>query len=139
MIQYLQRQSSADQITGGPPGKTRDLSEVTRTLRENGLLVTRAEVSTNGETATNVFYVTDAMGDIPEASTIDAVRLRIGMKCLQVQVKEEKLRRNCSKDRWEGGDGVIPSSGRAGAGLFSLGDLVLKILHNLGITSKLIE
>lgn len=33
------------------------LSEVTRIFRENGLSVTRAEVTTRGSQAVNVFYV----------------------------------------------------------------------------------
>ncbi|KAK6162649.1 hypothetical protein DH2020_002490 [Rehmannia glutinosa] len=39
------------------------LSDVTRVFRENGLLVTRAEVATRGTQAINTFYVTDASGD----------------------------------------------------------------------------
>ncbi|KAK6116611.1 hypothetical protein DH2020_049717 [Rehmannia glutinosa] len=41
------------------------LSDVTRIFRENGLSVTRAEVTTRGTQAVNVFYVTDASGHHP--------------------------------------------------------------------------
>lgn len=54
------------------------LSEVTRILRENGLSVTRAGVTTVGEQAMNVFYVRDASGNPVDAKTIEALRKEIG-------------------------------------------------------------
>lgn len=53
------------------------LSEVTRVLRENGLTVSRAGVSTVGEQAYNVFYVRDASGNPVDAKTIEALRKEI--------------------------------------------------------------
>ncbi|KAJ4884631.1 ACT domain-containing protein ACR3 [Raphanus sativus] len=50
------------------------LSEVTRILREHGLSVTRAGVTTVGEQAVNVFYVRDASGNPVDVKTIDALR-----------------------------------------------------------------
>ncbi|KAJ9166734.1 hypothetical protein P3X46_021441 [Hevea brasiliensis] len=54
------------------------LSEVTRVLRENGLSVTRAGVTTVGEQAMNVFYVRDASGNPVDMKTIEALRKEIG-------------------------------------------------------------
>uniref|UniRef100_A0A5B6Z2Y8 ACT domain-containing protein ACR n=1 Tax=Davidia involucrata TaxID=16924 RepID=A0A5B6Z2Y8_DAVIN len=54
------------------------LSEVTRVLRENGLSVTRAGVTTVGEQAVNVFYVRDASGNPVGMKTIEGLRKEIG-------------------------------------------------------------
>lgn len=54
------------------------LSEVTRILRENGLSVTRAGVTTVGEQAMNVFYVRDVSGNPVNMKTIEALRKEIG-------------------------------------------------------------
>lgn len=54
------------------------LSEVTRILRENGLSVTRAGVTTVGEQAMNVFYVRDSSGNPVDMEKIEALRKEIG-------------------------------------------------------------
>ncbi|XP_065848140.1 ACT domain-containing protein ACR3 [Euphorbia lathyris] len=54
------------------------LSQVTRILRENGLTVSRAGVTTVGEKAVNVFYVRDASGNTVDIKTIEALRKEIG-------------------------------------------------------------
>lgn len=54
------------------------LSEVTRVLRENGLSVTRAGVSTVGDQAVNVFYVRDPSGNPVDMKTVEALRREIG-------------------------------------------------------------
>ncbi|KAL6011665.1 hypothetical protein ACLOJK_002113 [Asimina triloba] len=61
------------------------LSDVTRIFRENGLSVTRAEVTTRGTQAVNVFYVTDAAGNSVSSQTIEAVRSEIGQTILHVK------------------------------------------------------
>lgn len=61
------------------------LSDVTRIFRENGLTVTRAEVSTKGGKAINIFYVRDATGNQVDAKIIDAIRQAIGQTVLQVK------------------------------------------------------
>ncbi|WVZ57261.1 hypothetical protein U9M48_007666 [Paspalum notatum var. saurae] len=62
------------------------LSDVTRIFRENGLTVTRAEVSTRGDKATNTFYVRDAAGSsVVELKTLEAIRQEIGQAVLQVK------------------------------------------------------
>ncbi|KAL3656003.1 hypothetical protein CASFOL_000399 [Castilleja foliolosa] len=63
------------------------LSDVTRIFRENGLSVTRAEVSTRDKQAVNIFYVTDASGVPVKCETIEAIRNEIGLSVLRV--KEE--------------------------------------------------
>lgn len=98
------------------------LSEVTRTFRENGLSITRAEVSTSAEMAENVFYVTDAAGHPAHPKTIEAVRQRIGMSSLKV--KEPIVFSKASS----ASDETTSSSS-----LFSFGSLVKRNLYNLGL------
>ncbi|CAN1794966.1 ACT domain-containing protein ACR4 [Linum perenne] len=61
------------------------LSDVTRIFRENSLTVTRAEVSTRGGKALNIFYVREASGCAVDAKTIDAIRQVIGQTILKVK------------------------------------------------------
>ncbi|KAJ7553799.1 hypothetical protein O6H91_06G113600 [Diphasiastrum complanatum] len=61
------------------------LSDVTRIFRENGLSVTRADVSTRGIMAVNTFYVTDASGNPVDRKVIEAIREEIGQTMLQVK------------------------------------------------------
>ncbi|XXG75984.1 hypothetical protein AAC387_Pa08g0436 [Persea americana] len=75
------------------------LAEVTRTFRENGLSVARAEVSTKGETAVNVFYVTDVAGHPVDPNTIEAVRQRIGLSSLKV--KEPSMLHQKAPPAWD--------------------------------------
>lgn len=102
------------------------LAEVTRTFRENGLNVTRAEISTTLGTAFNVFYVTDAVGNPADLKIIEAVRQRIGLS--ELRVKELPLIYDRSPES-EGEEAV----GVAGAVLLSLGSLVRRNLYNLGL------
>ncbi|KAK9668256.1 hypothetical protein RND81_13G045200 [Saponaria officinalis] len=101
------------------------LANVTRTFRENGLNITRAEISTTGDTAINIFYVTDVEGYTPGSKTIDEVRERIGSSHLKVKelplVYKQEVERN------------EPSIKVGGAMLLSLGSLVRKNLYNLGL------
>uniref|UniRef100_A0A0D9X3W9 ACT domain-containing protein ACR n=1 Tax=Leersia perrieri TaxID=77586 RepID=A0A0D9X3W9_9ORYZ len=105
------------------------LSDVTRTFRENGLLVAQAKVSTKGDMASNVFYVTDAAGQTVDQSAIDAVRQRIGMDCL---VAKEELRPQLYQKAGPGhrDDG---NGGIGGIGLFYLGNFVKRNLVSLGL------
>ncbi|KAF8698760.1 hypothetical protein HU200_035018 [Digitaria exilis] len=61
------------------------LSDVTRIFRENGLTVTRAEVSTKGNKAVNTFYVRDTAGSSVELKALEAIRQEIGQTVLQVK------------------------------------------------------
>ncbi|KAF9615322.1 hypothetical protein IFM89_022973 [Coptis chinensis] len=101
------------------------LADVTRTFRENGLNVARAEISTtSSDMALNVFYVTDAAGNALDAKTIEGVRQRIGLNNLIVK---EPLT-VCSKEEDD-----TQSAGVGGAMLLSLGSLVRRNLYNLGL------
>ncbi|KAG4147740.1 hypothetical protein ERO13_D05G241800v2 [Gossypium hirsutum] len=64
------------------------LSEVTRILRENGLSVRRAGISTIGEEAVNVFYVRDTYGNPVESKKIEALRREIG-HTMMLNVKKD--------------------------------------------------
>ncbi|KAI5655617.1 hypothetical protein M9H77_32804 [Catharanthus roseus] len=102
------------------------LADVTRTFRENGLNVTRSEISTTKGTALNVFYVTDAAGNLPDSVTIEDVRNKIGLNNLRV--KELPLIYHQKGERDEG-----PTVGVGGAMLLSLGSIVRRNLYNLGL------
>ncbi|KAJ6945675.1 ACT domain-containing protein ACR4 isoform X1 [Populus alba x Populus x berolinensis] len=95
------------------------LSDVTRIFRENGLSVTRAEVTTRGSQAVNVFYVTDSSGYPVKNETIEAVRKEIGLTILHVN--DEAHSKSPPQER----------------GLFSLGNIFRsrseKFLYNLGL------
>ncbi|KAI3966915.1 hypothetical protein MKW92_046242 [Papaver armeniacum] len=61
------------------------LSDITRVFRENGLSVSRAEISTRGEKAIGSFYVTDAStGKHADPKTVELVRSEIGATVLEV-------------------------------------------------------
>ncbi|GMJ09911.1 ACT domain repeat 4 [Hibiscus trionum] len=96
------------------------LSDVTRIFRENGLSVTRAEVTTRGSQAINTFYVTDASGSPVKSEMIEAVRKEIGLAILHV------------KD-----EAYLKSSPPQESRIFSLGTLFKsrseKLLYNLGL------
>ncbi|OMO57716.1 hypothetical protein CCACVL1_25695 [Corchorus capsularis] len=95
------------------------LSDVTRIFRENGLAVTRAEVTTRGSQAVNAFYVTDASGNPVKSETVEAVRKEIGLTILHVK------------------DDAYSKSPPQESGKFSLGTLFKsrseKFLYNLGL------
>ncbi|XP_047332470.1 ACT domain-containing protein ACR4-like [Impatiens glandulifera] len=97
------------------------LADVTRIFRENGLSVIRAEVTTRGSQAVNVFYVTDASGRPVKSETIENVRKVIGLTVLRV--KDD----SCCGDQ-------PPKETTA---KFSLGSLFRsrseKLLYNLGL------
>ncbi|KAF0918779.1 hypothetical protein E2562_026159 [Oryza meyeriana var. granulata] len=105
------------------------LSDVTRTFRENGLLVAQAEVSTKGDMASNVFYVTDAAGNTVNQSAIDAVRQRVGMDCLvaKEEHRPQLYQKAAPRDRGDGNGGI------GGIGLFYLGNFVKRNLVSLGL------
>ncbi|KAL7150182.1 hypothetical protein ABFS83_05G093200 [Erythranthe nasuta] len=102
------------------------LADVTRTFRENGLNVTRAEISTRKDTALNVFYVTDAVGNPADSKLIESVRQKIGLSDLKV--KELPLIYHQTVER------AGPTTmGSGGAMLLSLGSMVKRNLFNLGL------
>ncbi|KAK7252655.1 hypothetical protein RIF29_36758 [Crotalaria pallida] len=102
------------------------LAEVMRTFRENGLNVTRAEVSTMGNKAANVFYVTDANGNPADPKIIASVRQKIGLSNLEVK----ELPLICHHRKEEGEDQAF---GVGGAVLMSIGSLLRRNLYSLGL------
>ncbi|XP_038972410.1 ACT domain-containing protein ACR8-like isoform X1 [Phoenix dactylifera] len=103
------------------------LADVTRTFRENGLSVTRADVSTKGQMATNVFYVTDAAGHPADPKMIDSVIERIGVESLKVN--DDRPRPICKTSP----AGRHEAAAGGGAALLYLGSLVKRNLYNLGL------
>lgn len=109
------------------------LADVTRVLRENGLNIARAEISTKEGIARNVFYVTDANGDLIDPEIIKSIREKIGIDDLSVKEPfpvswreaVEKEQQQQQQDH----------QGRNGGGtmLVSLGSLVMRNLYQLGL------
>lgn len=58
------------------------LSDVTRVLREHGLTVSRADVTTEGGQATNVFYVRDPSGQPVDMKTVEGLRGQFGQTAM---------------------------------------------------------
>ena len=103
------------------------LADVTRAFRENGLNVTRAEISTRDDAALNVFYVTDASGNTAvDPKMIESVRERIGMSSLKVKALPMICHQKSERDNEF-------TVGTGGAMLLSLGSLVKRNLYNLGL------
>lgn len=96
-----------------------------RTFRENGLNVTRAEISTVENMATNVFYVTDVTGKPADPTTIESVRQKIGSSNLEV--KELPLIYHQKTEREDQTVGI------GGAVLWFIGSLVRRNLYSLGL------
>ncbi|KAJ6748369.1 ACT DOMAIN-CONTAINING PROTEIN ACR4-RELATED [Salix purpurea] len=61
------------------------LSDITRTLRENGLCAKRAEISTKNGKAKHNFIVTDVSGNPVEPKTIYLIRQQMGQSVIQVR------------------------------------------------------
>ncbi|KAL0550322.1 hypothetical protein IC582_014830 [Cucumis melo] len=101
------------------------LADVMRTFRENGLNVTRAEISTTRDMALNVFYVTDVVGNAADQKTIESVRQRIGLSNLKVKELPSTYHQTTEREEQTFGVG--------GAVLFTLGSMVRRNLYNLGL------
>ncbi|GMH29817.1 hypothetical protein Nepgr_031660 [Nepenthes gracilis] len=101
------------------------LADVTRTFRENGLNITRAEISTSGDVAHNIFYVTDAEGYLADPKVIEAVKEKIGRCDLEVKELPSSLHREVERNDL--------GLGNCRAMLQSIGSLVRKNLHMLGL------
>ncbi|CAI0379148.1 unnamed protein product, partial [Linum tenue] len=122
------RASEGVRLELSTPDRQGLLADVTRTFRENGLNVTRAEVSTMKETAQNVFYVTDVMGKSADGKIIESVREKIGLSCLRVKELPPLVYHKEGRERDEQAVGGV-----AGTVLLSLGSMVRKNLYNLGL------
>ncbi|KAL4333114.1 hypothetical protein GQ457_07G022660 [Hibiscus cannabinus] len=102
------------------------LSEVTRILRENGLSVRRAVISTVGEQAVNVFYVRDAYGNPVDTETIEALRREIGHS-MMLNVKKDPGSAKAPQAEAEAETETEASSGWSKASFF-FGNLLEKLL-----------
>ncbi|KAJ7529068.1 hypothetical protein O6H91_15G032700 [Diphasiastrum complanatum] len=83
------------------------LSEVTRIFRENGLSVTRADVSTRGNMAVNTFFVTDMSGNPVDRKVLESIREELGQTMLQVKDSSDygkPLSRESSRSKFSLGD-----------------------------------
>ena len=105
------------------------LSDVTRIFRENGLSVTRAEVTTRGLKVVNTFYVRDSSGDQVKSETIEAIRTAMGESKLKV-TEDDTVKPK-------------PKPNSQQTGRFSLSHLFRsrseKFLYNLGLISSCSE
>lgn len=108
------------------------LAEVTRVMRENGLNIARAEISTVDGIARNVFYVTDANGNLIDPGIIRSIREKIGIDNLRVKEPFPTCREEVEKEQQQEQQ---DHQGRYGGGtvLVSLGSLVKRNLYQLGL------
>lgn len=74
------------------------LSDITRVLRENGLVVVRADIATHGAKAVNAFYVRDISGNDVDMECINRSMKRL-MGPIDLAVKREKSFVPSSTDR----------------------------------------
>lgn len=88
------------------------LTDITRVFRENGLTVTRAEVSTSGDRVSDTFFVTDASENEIDYDTIDRIRQEIGN--VEVSSSCKLVRRSNS---------TTNGSGQERPSFFSIGNL----------------
>jgi len=69
------------------------LSDITRVLRENGLVVVRADVETHGEKSVNAFYVKDISGNEVDVEYFsNSVKREMG-PIVTLHVKNDTTRR----------------------------------------------
>ncbi|PIN23583.1 [Protein-PII] uridylyltransferase [Handroanthus impetiginosus] len=104
------------------------LADVTRTFRENGLNVTRAEISTSSDTALNIFYVTDSIGNPADPKIIESIRQKIGLNKLKVKELPSMYHQKVENDK--------PTMSTGGAMLLSIGSMVRRNLYNLGLINS---
>ncbi|KAL9330857.1 hypothetical protein ACSQ67_000467 [Phaseolus vulgaris] len=75
------------------------LSDITRVLRENGLVVVRADVETHGEKAVNAFYVKDVSGNEVDVEYFtNSVKREMG-PILTLHVKNDTTRRKTTSPK----------------------------------------
>lgn len=113
------------------------LAEVTRVLRENGLNIARAKISTKEGIARNVFYVTDANGNLIDPEIIKSIREKIGID--DISVKESfplSCRETVEKEEQKQEQQHHQARIGGGAVLLSLGSLVMRNLYQLGLVKS---
>ncbi|RAL48162.1 hypothetical protein DM860_005586 [Cuscuta australis] len=97
------------------------LSDVTRILRENGLIVTRAGISTVGEQGINVFYIRDSDSSGNLATVVERLRQEFGQRMMMLEVK--KVPSLCAK-----APEIAPRGGWARSRFLLLGGFLAKFL-----------
>lgn len=102
------------------------LSDVTRVLRENGLSISRVEVTTQGDTAVGSFYITDASGHDVNPNIVEVVKKETGGSVL-TDHKSSKWASQASSSR----TGRRLHSGVEDRPRFSLGGLLWSQLERL--------
>lgn len=96
------------------------LSDVTRVLREHGLTVSRADVTTAGGQATNVFYVRDPSGQPVDMKTVEGLRGQFGQTAM-LNVKNVSVPAAVARATEPRSGGMVRSS------FFSFGSLFAKL------------
>uniref|UniRef100_A0A0E0K131 ACT domain-containing protein ACR n=1 Tax=Oryza punctata TaxID=4537 RepID=A0A0E0K131_ORYPU len=102
------------------------LSDVTRVLREHGLTVTRADVTTVGGQAINVFYVRDASGEPVDMKTIEGLRVQVG-QTVMLNVKKVPSSSSSSSAAAAKSPGQPASGAMSRTSFFSFGNLFAKL------------
>ncbi|XP_042429884.1 ACT domain-containing protein ACR8-like [Zingiber officinale] len=105
------------------------LADVTQILREHGLSVTRAEVSTKAGVATSSFYVADPSGRAISQRIVDAITEKISVDSLKLSDERGPY----SLRKWSPAEEETAANGGGGVGLFHLGSIVKRNLFNLGL------
>lgn len=96
------------------------LSDVTRVLREHGLTVSRADVTTAGGQATNVFYVRNPSGQPVDMKTVEGLRGQFGQTAM-LNVKSVGVPAAVAKAAEPSSGSMVRSS------FFSFGSLFAKL------------
>lgn len=60
------------------------LSKISGILRENGLVIVRADIKSQGEKTMNNFYVRDIAGKTVDAKLVEAMERQIGLADLEI-------------------------------------------------------
>lgn len=84
------------------------LSDITRFLRENGLVVVRADIETQGEKTMNAFYVRDISGNEVDMEFVKSIKKEMGSNIIDLEVRKDTRSR--------------PGEGTRGRPHFSFGD-----------------
>lgn len=94
------------------------LSDVTRVLREHGLTVSRADVTTAGGQATNVFYVRDPSGQPVDMKTVEGLRGQFGQTAM-LNVKSVSVPAAAAKAPGPSSGGIVRNSFFSFSSLFA--------------------
>lgn len=68
------------------------VSKITGILRENGLVIVRADIKSLGEKTVNNFYVRDIAGKAVDANLVEAMERQIGLADLEISNEIQPIR-----------------------------------------------